>query len=238
MNECKKFVYDWPRPVVTVDAICVSIDNGKLKTLVIERGKDPFKGKFAWPGGHVDKNEDPDVAVMRELLEETHVHATPLQIKQLDVQGKPGRDPRGHYITIPYLVFLRYKDMMTARADDDAHGFRIFEFHPGILSHFDLAFDHADIFRAAYHKVMDLICSNHWVFLVRAGRWMLDDTFSATDLREIVESAGGGSLDPANWHREIRDGAGQHHVKEVREEPSRRRQKLYEWAGPPLASKW
>ena len=88
----------YKNPTVTVDAL---VKKGK-QLLLIQRKKDPFKGKWAFPGGHVDYNENPAKAVLRELKEETNIQGS--EIELFNVYGEPDRDPRGHYITIVYRV--------------------------------------------------------------------------------------------------------------------------------------
>ena len=71
---------------------------------MIKRGKEPqeWEGMWAFPGGFVDYGEDPEDAVIRELLEETGVVGKyPLA---LTILGKPGRDPRKHCVGLFYLV--------------------------------------------------------------------------------------------------------------------------------------
>ena len=61
------------KPSVTVDILVFKIKDERLKILLIKRGKHPFKGKFAIPGGFVEFNEPLKDAAMRELFEETSV---------------------------------------------------------------------------------------------------------------------------------------------------------------------
>ena len=95
---------DYQNPSVTVDAVATreGVDGPEL--LMIKRGKDPqeWEGMWAFPGGFVDYGEDPEDAVVRELLEETGVVGKhPLS---LTILGKPGRDPRKHCVGLFYLV--------------------------------------------------------------------------------------------------------------------------------------
>ena len=56
---------------MTVDAIVTKYlvinKERKLNILLITRGRDPFKGHYAFPGGFVDYGEDPEDACIREL---------------------------------------------------------------------------------------------------------------------------------------------------------------------------
>ncbi len=86
-------------PALTVD--CVVFD-GEGRLLLIRRGKEPFKGQFALPGGFVDAGETVEIAALRELREETGVVGT---IERLvGVYSDPKRDPRGHSVSVAFLV--------------------------------------------------------------------------------------------------------------------------------------
>jgi len=88
-----KYVYDWPRPMVTVDAAVFAFVEGRARLLLIQRRCEPFRGRWALPGGFVEMDEDLDPAVARVLAEETGLKDIPLE--QLRAFGRPGRDPRG-----------------------------------------------------------------------------------------------------------------------------------------------
>ena len=105
-------------PNVATDAIVVR-PNGPSshQILLITRGRDPFKGALAFPGGFVDYNEDPEVACLRELDEECGIKGKSVEL--VTVAGNPKRDPRKHIISIAYHVQL---DDFTQepKAGDDA----------------------------------------------------------------------------------------------------------------------
>ncbi len=88
----------WPQPALAVDAVVVN--NGDI--LLITRGREPWKGMLALPGGFVNKGEDPEIAVLRELKEETGLEGEVERL--LCVRGDPQRDPRSHVVSIAYLV--------------------------------------------------------------------------------------------------------------------------------------
>ena len=90
-------------PALTVDGVvmAVSPDEGPV-VLLIERGADPFRGSWALPGGFVDYGEDVDRAIHREIEEETGL--TGLEFRQFHTFGQPGRDPRGHTVSVVYVA--------------------------------------------------------------------------------------------------------------------------------------
>ncbi|MDI9433860.1 MAG: NUDIX hydrolase, partial [Planctomycetota bacterium] len=84
-----KYVYEWPRPMVTVDAAVFRLSGGKARLLLVERKKDPYKGQWAVPGGFIEMDEELEDAVARELEEETGL--TGVALEQLRAFGTVGR---------------------------------------------------------------------------------------------------------------------------------------------------
>jgi 8-oxo-dGTP diphosphatase len=124
-------------PLLTTD--CVAVD-ARGRVLLVRRGRPPFKGKYALPGGFVEIGETVEDACRRELMEETGVKAGRLQL--VGVYSHPKRDPRAHTCAV---VFLTRLARATPRAGDDAVAA---EWVEG-WSKLDLAFDHAKILRDA-----------------------------------------------------------------------------------------
>lgn len=150
------FSYSHPRPAVTCDAVVFTMRGDDLAVLLIQRGDEPFKGHWALPGGFVNENEGLERAAHRELAEETGLTGTRLQ--QIGAFGDPGRDPRGHTITIAWATFLVTEAKIKA-ADDAAEA----EFVPlrslaiegatGKKRTVRLAFDHGKIVARAYERL-------------------------------------------------------------------------------------
>ncbi len=128
------YTYTFPRPAVTVDIIIFRLSDNDPEVLLIKRGNDPYKGHWALPGGFVDKDEPLETAAARELKEETGL--TDILLTQMHTFGNPGRDPRGHTVSVVYVGYLT--DESTARAGDDAAAAEWFKTDE--LP--DLAFDH------------------------------------------------------------------------------------------------
>jgi len=142
-----KYIYDWPRPMAAADAAVFGFFAGKAKLLLVNRKNEPFKGKWALPGGFVNIDEELDDAVARELAEETALVGVPLE--QIHTFGNVGRDPRGRVITVVFMG-IATKGRNKLKADDDAAEARWFDI--GKLPK-DLAFDHNEVVRFAIKKL-------------------------------------------------------------------------------------
>jgi 8-oxo-dGTP diphosphatase len=126
---------------LAVDVVALKNSGNQKRILLIRRKNEPFKGQWALPGGFIDYNEDPADAAARELREETGLAASGMA--QVGAFGKPGRDPRGHVVSIAYKSEFQWNDV--AKAGDDAAGARWFDLNDLPA----LAFDHADIIALA-----------------------------------------------------------------------------------------
>jgi 8-oxo-dGTP diphosphatase len=136
------YSYEYPRPAVSVDVVLFGHDGSTRKTLLIERGKEPFEGRWAFPGGFLEIDEEIEAAARRELVEETGIAAV-AYLARLGVFGGVNRDPRGRVISIAHVGIVRWP--CPARGADDARTaawFPVDETPP-------LAFDHADMLAAA-----------------------------------------------------------------------------------------
>jgi len=147
MNEKCKYVYEWPRPMVTVDAVIFAVTQGDIKLLLINRKTEPFKGKWAIPGGFIGIDEELDDAVARELAEETGL--TGVKLEQLHTFGKPGRDPRGRQITVVFWGIIT-EGLDRVKAGDDAQQAQWFDINNLPLN---MAFDHNDVAKFAINRL-------------------------------------------------------------------------------------
>lgn len=138
--------YEYPRPAVTVDVILLDETAGQRTVLLIQRRNDPFKGSWALPGGFVDEHEALVDAARRELEEETSLEV--LHLIQFRAYGDPGRDPRGHTVSIVFIGFVEAGSML-ARAKDDAQDVNWFPVDELPV----MAFDHRNIILEAMQFV-------------------------------------------------------------------------------------
>ena len=99
----EEYSYKYPRPAVTADSVVITKET-EPKVLLIERGEDPYKGCWAFPGGFLNMDETTEQCAIRELEEETGMKIQELQ--QIGAYSKVDRDPRGRTITVAYLAVI------------------------------------------------------------------------------------------------------------------------------------
>ena len=134
------YTYKYPRPAVTADSV-VMTNEPQPKVLLIQRGADPYKGAWAFPGGFMNMDETTEQCAIRELEEETGLKVT--KVQQIGAYSKVDRDPRGRTITVAYLAIIDSPENVIGQDDAaKAEWFPITD-----LPH--LAFDHYDIIKDA-----------------------------------------------------------------------------------------
>jgi len=141
-QKINKYCYEYPRPAVTADVICLRPFRRGVQVLLIRRKHDPYQGFWALPGGFVNIDEDLEPAARRELREETGLEAPAL--RQLQTFGKPDRDPRGRTISVAFLAWFGHNKVPKKLcAADDAADVKWFS----VNKLPELAFDHDEIIR-------------------------------------------------------------------------------------------
>ena len=142
-----KYTYEWPRPMVSADAAVFRISGGKTSLLLIKRNNEPFKDKWAIPGGFVELDEELEDAAARELAEETGL--TGIHLEQMRAFGTIGRDPRGRMITVTFMG-VTSEENPEVKGGDDAAEAKWFDIEnlPD-----NLAFDHDKVIKFAIEKL-------------------------------------------------------------------------------------
>jgi len=198
------YTYEYPRPSVTVDCVIFGFDleaeNG-LQVLLIRRGNEPFKGRWANPGGFVevsddeDQGESLDEAARRELEEETGIKVAYLE--QLYTFGTPGRDPRGRVITVAYVALVQRQDYRITAGSDAAEAawFPVKDALEGVLG--ILAFDHREILKLALERLRSK------VRYAPIGFNLLPRRFTFGDLRKLYETLLDRPINVSNFRKKV-----------------------------------
>ena len=119
-----------------VDAV-IKTEGG---VVLVRRGREPYKGKWALPGGFVCYGEKVEDAAVREAREETRLEIK--LIKLVGVYSDPERDPRGHAVSVCFLAEAVGGKL---KAGSDAAEARVFKKIPWR----ELAFDHGVMLKNA-----------------------------------------------------------------------------------------
>ncbi len=211
-----------PRVAITTDIAVLTVRQGQLAVLLVQRAGHPFRGAWALPGGFVDEDEGLDEAARRELAEETgvvlnvprsraadaspaslavhgsHLHA---HLEQLRTYGRPGRDPRMRVVSVAYLAFVA--DAPHPEAGSDAATVRYWAIDDlalpklGQRKGMKLAFDHAEIVADAVERARSKL---EYTTLATA---FVDETFTLGELRRVYEAVWGQPLHEGNFRRKV-----------------------------------
>lgn len=193
-------VYTSEHPIfsVTVDLVILTIRDGALAALVVQRGSEPFAGRWALPGGFVEPDETLVEAARRELEEETSVRLEEARLEQLASYGAPDRDPRGRVVSVAWLAVVPQGTDPTAGSDASEAQWRAVD---GLLGDTDLAFDHRRILADGVERARAKL---EYTALATA---FVAPEFTIAALRSVYEVVWGVALDAANFHRKV-TGAG------------------------------
>ena len=186
--EEKKYCYKYPHPAVTTDCVIFGFDGSELQVLLIERGIEPFKGKWAFPGGFLNMDETAGEGAMRELKEETGLENA--YIEQFNTYSEPGRDPRERVITIAHYALVRIQEVKGGDDAAKAQWFPIDEVP-------QLAFDHDKILRDAMRKLRERI---HFEPI---GFELLPEKITMRELQILYESILGVKFDRRNFAKKM-----------------------------------
>lgn len=185
-----------PNVLLTVDLVILTLRQGRLHVLLVDRGVDPYRGTTALPGGFLrDAEEDITAAAWRELAEETGVDAKSLHLEQYGIYGNPGRDPRGRVVSVAYLAIS--PGLPEPTAGTDAADAKWVPVDNVLSSALPLAFDHLRIVTDGVERARSKL---ERTSLATA---FCGPVFTLAELQQVYEAVWGVRLDPRNFYRKI-----------------------------------
>ena len=188
LMKSKTYTYKYPHPSVTTDCVIFGFDGNKLRVLLIERGIEPYKGKWALPGGFLKMDESAEDGALRELKEETGL--TGAYIQQFHAFTAPDRDPRERVITIAYYALVRLQDVQGGDDAAKAQWFSLDEVPA-------LAFDHDQILRMAERALRKQI------HFEPVGFELLPEKFTMKALQQLYEAILNVKFDRRNFYKKM-----------------------------------
>ena len=183
-----QYCYKYPHPAVTTDCVIFGFNGERLQVLLIERGIEPFKGRWAFPGGFLKMDETAEEGAKRELKEETGLENA--YIQQLHTFSAPNRDPRERGITIAYYALVKIQEVKGGDDAASARWFPLDEIPP-------LAFDHDYILRMATQRLREQI---HFPPI---GFELLPEKFTIKELQSLYEAILGINFDRRNFAKKM-----------------------------------
>ena len=184
----QQFCYKYPHPSVTADCVIFGFDGVAIKVLLIQRGIEPFKGKWAFPGGFMKMDETAEECAKRELEEETGLNNA--SVEQFYTFSDVNRDPRERVITVAHYALVKLSEV---KGGDDAASAKWFDLET-IPS---LAFDHDRILRMALSRLKERICFEP------IGFELLPELFSITELQNLYEAILEVKFDRRNFYNKM-----------------------------------
>jgi len=214
------YQYQYPHPAVSTHIVIFTIEDEKLKALLIRRVNEPFKNGWALPGGFIEMDEDLEQGALRELEEETGI--TGLYLEQLYTFGEPGRDSRERVITVAYytLVPMDRLKMDTAAGKPRESGWFDIEQLPA------LAFDHEKIISKAKKRLTAKLDYSTIALQFMPGK------FTLSELQKVYESIHGEALDKRNFRKRVLAYGCMEETGEVSRNGSHRPARLYTLKSP------
>src|SRR5882724_9110599 len=182
--------YQYPRPALTVDCVVFGFDEGELKLLLIQRGLEPFKGRWALPGGFVRVDETLDHAARRELEEEAGLEN--IFLEQLYTFGAVERDPRERVVSVAHYALVKLSEH-EAKAATDAANARWF----AVSKVPKLAFDHAGILSTALARLKGKVRYQP------IGFELLPPKFTLSQLQHLYVAVLATKLDKRNFRKKV-----------------------------------
>jgi len=175
--------------VATV-VVVFTIQEEALKVLLARRAREPFRGRWALPGGFVRPDEDLDASARRKLGEKTGV--TGYYLEQLGAFGQVDRDPRERAVAVAYYALIP-SDRLVLRPSKSADAAAWFP----VDEPPELAFDHEAILETARERLAAKLDYSTIAFQ------FLPETFTLVEVQRIYEAVKGEQLDKRNFRRAI-----------------------------------
>lgn len=180
--------YAYAHPAVTTDVVIFSIKDAALNVLLIERAADPFRGRWALPGGFVNEDETLEACAERELAEETGLRG--VYLEQLYTFGDPGRDPRERVISVAYYALIpAHRSDLRAATDAAAVAWHRLDALPS------LAFDHRRIVELAQQRLAAKLSYSTIAFQ------FMPETFTLSELQAVYEIISAQPIDKRNFRK-------------------------------------
>jgi len=176
------------QPIVTVDVVILSLQDGALNVALVRRDHEPHAGDWSLPGGwvHADQDADALAAAYRILAAKAGLDSPYLE--QLKTFANRHRDARGWSVSIAHYALVP----MTQAAAPQVKWRPVDDIG-------SLPFDHAEILRTAVERVRSKTAYSSLPV------HLMPPTFTLTELQRVYEQVLGMALDKRTFRRRIEE---------------------------------
>lgn len=184
-------VQKYKHAVIATDVVILTVEEGKLKVLLIKMKKKPFAGMWACPGGLVDGSESVDASAKRILREKSGVGN--IYLEQLYTFGRVDRDPFGRVVSVAYFALIPEGSRLKVKTTDEYED----------ISWFDandlprLAYDHKEIIECALARLRAKLEYTNIVYS------LLPEEFTLTEMQKVYEEILNKKIDKRNFRKKI-----------------------------------
>lgn len=189
-NSMREIPKKYPYAVIAVDVIIFTVEEGRLKVLLMRMGKKPYLDCWAAPGGLIAPDESLDAAARRVLYEKSGVNG--IYLEQLSAFGEVNRDPFGRVVSVAYVALIPPRNFEETPSGN----------HPALVWYPvsrmpKLAYDHKEIVKSAIERLREKMSYTNIISRI------MPDEFSLGDLQRLYEMIIGKKLDKRNFRRKI-----------------------------------
>jgi 8-oxo-dGTP diphosphatase len=156
---------------------------------LVRRIREPFKDRWALPGGPLTQAESLQDAAGRNLRETTGL--APKYLEQLYAFGGLHRSPSQRVVSIVYWALVQATEAAEAEESENVRWFRADRLG-------QLAFDHNEIVDYALWRLRNKMEYGSIAY------HLLGETFTLAQVREVYEAVLDRALDPANFRRQLK----------------------------------
>jgi 8-oxo-dGTP diphosphatase len=181
---------DYEQPAVTVDLVIFTVNDDRLKIMLIRRAENPFADCWSIPGGFLKAGESLEAAARRVLREKTGMQN--VYMEQLYTFGEPNRDPRTRVITVTYFALIPWKNLAQPESS------KVADLTWVPVNHLPkLAFDHKDIVQYAIQRLRAKASYSNIVY------GLMPRQFRLSELQNIYEIIIDDKLDKRNFRKRM-----------------------------------
>jgi 8-oxo-dGTP diphosphatase len=174
-----------PAPLHVALAVVFQVRDDLLQVLMWQRARDPFKGRWALPGGYLGSDETLEASIRRHLAEKVDVREL-AHIEQLETKSDPGRNPRARELATAYLGLV--PSDLDPELPEDTAWHPVGDLPPG-------AFDHGEIVRDGLQRLRAKLSYTN------VGFALAPSVFTLSELRTIYVAALGHDVSATNLQR-------------------------------------